>query len=235
MRQEPNDPTRTGAPVPSARFDEVVFSLSEIQAACLKAARGSGLPWGLAEEIGAGAAWLAAAGLPGPELVLRLLEQPAHAAPRPSPDFWRAAQDAPLCPVRAGAALCDFAALPEGLGAGRLVMADVVFPLLILPFAAQVTRRLARAITVEWPNVHAVLGPNGYRLSIALPGAELAPLAAVTIAWAESAEEMLPLRRGGQPVAREVWERLDRLAMRTTVPATARSHADAGAAASDND
>lgn len=235
MRPEPNDPTRAGAPVPSARFDQVVFSLSEIQTACLKAARGAGLPWGLAEEIGAGAAWLAAAGLPGPELVLRLLEQPAHAAPRPAPGLWRATQHGPLCPVRTGAALSDFAGLPEGLAAGRVVLADLAFPLLILPCAAQVARRMARCIAVEWPNVRALCGPAACRLSTALPGAELAPLATVTLAWADPAGDMAALGPGGRQVAREVWDRLDRLALRTTVPATARSHADAGAAASDND
>lgn len=235
MRPEPNDPTGAGSPVPAARHGDVVFSLSEIQAACLKAARGAGLPWGLAEEVGAAAAWLAAAGLPGPELVLRLLEQPASAGPRPAAGLWRAAYDGSLCPIRTGAALSDFAALPESFAAGRIVLADLAYPLLILPFAAQIARRMDRWIAVEWPHVRALCGPAGWRVSVAQPGAELAPVATVTAAWADPAGDIAAPALGGRHVAREVWERLDRLAMETTVPATARSHADAGAAASDND
>jgi len=232
MRTEANDPTRAGPPVPA---EEVIFSLSEIQAACLKAARGSGLPWGLAEEVGAGAAWLSAAGLPGPELILQFLRQPKHEAPQMSPGIWRAARGGALCPVLAGTALSDFAALPEGLGAERLVLEDLAFPLLILPFAAQIAYRTARPIAVEWPNVRAVLGPDGYRLSIAPPGAELAPLATVTLAWAAQVDGLVPVGRSGKRVALSIWRQLDELAMRTMVPATARSHADAGSSASDND
>ena len=232
MNTEAHDPTRAGPPVPA---EEVVFSLSEIQAACLKAARGSGLPWGLAEEVGASVAWLSAAGLPGPELILKFLQHSKREAPRMFPGTWQAAGDGPLCPVLAGAALSDFAALPEGLGTDRLVLKDLAFPLLILPFAAQIARRMARPLEVEWPNVRAVLGPDGYRLSVALPGAELAPSATVTLAWAGQTDGLGPVGRSGRRVALAVWRQLDELAMRTMVPATARSHADAGSSASDND
>jgi Protein of unknown function (DUF3726) len=232
MRTEAHDPTRAGSPVPAA---EVIFSLAEIQAACLKAARGSGLPWGLAEEVGASAAWLSAAGLPGPELILQFLQQPKCEAPQMIPGIWRAARGGPLCPVIAGTALSDFAALPECLGPERLVLKDLAYPLLILPFAAQIARRLARSLEVEWPNVRAVLGLEGYRLSIALPESELAPLATVALAWAGQVDGLVPVGRSGKRVALTVWQQLDELAMRTMVPATARSHADAGSSASDND
>lgn len=235
MTTEPQDPTRSGPPVPDASAGDVVFSISEIQAACLKAARGSGLPWGLAEEAGMSAAWLAAAGLPGPELVLQLLEGPRGEPPAVAPGLWRAARGGSICPIRAGAALCDFATLPEGIGARTLAITDVRLPLLILPFAAQIARRTGRWIGAEWPNVRALLGPNGYRLSVTQQQAELTPLATVTLAWAQQAEGGAEPGRSGRRVALDVWGRLDELAMRTTVPATARSHADAGAAASDND
>ena len=232
MRSEANDPTRAGPPVPAG---EVVFSLSEIQAACLKAARGSGLPWGLAEEVGASAAWLSAAGLPGPELILQFLRQPKREAPQMSSGIWQAAGGGPLCPILAGTALSDFAALPEGLGTGRLVLKDMAFPLLILPFAAQIARRMARPLEVEWPNVRGFVGPDGYRLSVALPGAALAPLATVTLAWTGQPSGLVSIGRSGKQVALAVWRQLDEFAMRTMVPATARSHADAGSSASDND
>lgn len=235
MTMEPHDPTRSGPPVPAASAGDVVFSISEIQAACLKAARGSGLPWGLAEEAGMSAAWLAAAGLPGPELMLQLLEGPRGEPPAVASGSWRAARGGSICPVRAGAALCDFATLPEGIGAGTLAIADVRLPLLVLPFAAQIARRTGRRIAAEWPNMRAVLGPNGYRLSVTQQGAELAPMATVTLAWTGQADGLIGLKCSGRRVVLDIWRRLDERAMKTTVPATARSHADAGAAASDND
>ena len=43
----------------------MTFSLNEIEAIGKRAARGAGLPWGLAEEAGKAARWLTARGLPG--------------------------------------------------------------------------------------------------------------------------------------------------------------------------
>ena len=48
-------------------------SLAEIDAMGRKAARGAGLPWGLAEEAGRAARHLAAWGLPGPEALAALV------------------------------------------------------------------------------------------------------------------------------------------------------------------
>ncbi|HET6622152.1 MAG TPA: DUF3726 domain-containing protein [Dongiaceae bacterium] len=233
MADQAHDPTRAGSPVPAASFDGAVFSLSEIHAACLKAARGSGLPWGLAEEAGMAAAWLAAAGLPGPELMLQLLEQPARRPPVVAPSSWRGAQGASVCPIAAGAALSDFAALPEGIGNGGFTIAALALPAVILPFAAQVVRRAGRSIGVEWPGFSALLAPEGYHIA-ATSGIEVA-LASARLGYASEAGSLSQLRPDGRSVALEVWQRLDDLAMRTMVPATARSHADAGAAASDND
>jgi hypothetical protein len=233
MADQAHDPTRAGSPVPAASFAGAIFSLSEIHAACLKAARGSGLPWGLAEEAGMAAAWLAAAGLPGPELMLRLLEQPRRERPAVAPGSWRAAEGAFVCPIAAGAALSDFAALREGIGPGTLTIEGLAFPAIILPFAAQVARRAGRSIGVEWPGLSALLAPEGYRIA-ATSGIEVA-LASATLGYASEAGSLSQLRPDGRSVALEVWQRLDDLAMRTMVPATARSQADAGAAASDND
>ena len=61
---EPNDPTRSGPPVPAG--NSARLSQNEIEQLCLKAARGAGMSWGLAEEAGFAAAWLAMRGLHGP-------------------------------------------------------------------------------------------------------------------------------------------------------------------------
>jgi len=50
-----------------------VRSLAEIDATGRKAARGCGCPWGLAEEAGKSARWLASHGYPGAEALADLL------------------------------------------------------------------------------------------------------------------------------------------------------------------
>lgn len=235
MTGAPHDPTRAGPPVPAARPDGIIFSLSEIQAECLKAARGSGMPWGLAEEAGMSAAWLTAADLPGPELLLQLLEEPMREAPRVAPGVWRAASGGTLCPILAGAALSDFAALPEGLGARGLTMVDLAFPLLILPFASRAACRTGWTIGLEWSGFNAFLAPDGFRISTSERRTELAPEATAMLARRDKAGSLHALGHDGRCIPLDVWKRLDDLAMKTTVPATQRSHADAGSSASDND
>ena len=46
------------------------FTLAEVESYLRKAARACGLEWGIAEEAGKAARWLAAFNLPGPEIML---------------------------------------------------------------------------------------------------------------------------------------------------------------------
>lgn len=52
----------------------MTLSLNEIEVTVRKAALGSGLPLGLAEEAGAAATWLAVAGFPVEKLMASALE-----------------------------------------------------------------------------------------------------------------------------------------------------------------
>jgi Protein of unknown function (DUF3726) len=234
MNDEPNDPTRAGSPVPAA-IEGAVFSLSEIQSICLKAARGAELPWGLAEEAGMAASWLTAAGLPGAELLLELLEGPRLERPRATAGQWKSHHGGLLCPIATGAALSDFALLPEGIGDGLLVVERLGLPVVTLPFAAAVARTTGRTLRIDWPGFTAFLAPDGHWLSESAEGAGLAREATATLTWISTSPSVTQLGRMGRRVMRNVWQRLDGLAMLTTVPATTRSHADAGAAGSDNE
>ena len=51
----------------------MTFALNEIEAMAKGAARGAGFDWGIAEETGQSVRWLAARGLPGPELLIKTL------------------------------------------------------------------------------------------------------------------------------------------------------------------
>ena len=120
----------------------MIVSLNEIESLALKAARGAGMSWGLAEEA-AEAARLArrAFALPWAAALLGLFETADwHGAIagderclRPvSPGEW-------LCPIRVGAFLSDL-----GAAAPPLILA-VRRPLLLLPFVAR------RAFPSKWP------------------------------------------------------------------------------------
>ena len=106
------------------------WSLGETAALSLKAARGAGMSWGLAEETAASVVWLHSRGLPGISALCsylgRYLEQPA--APQ-SPGGG--------CPIMTGCALIDgMMDVPE-TSSRTLDLGHVHAPLLLLPFVAR--------------------------------------------------------------------------------------------------
>jgi hypothetical protein len=139
------------------------MSLGEVEMLARRAARGAGLSWDLAEEAGRAVRGLSMAGIDGAAALARLLAEirvrrdlrlaPVRALDR----VWRAEGGA-LCPIRAGASLSDMARLmpPDGVG-----MEAVLVPVLILPFAADVARRLEGPVTLSWRGGILSLGPEG--------------------------------------------------------------------------
>ena len=102
------------------------WSLGETAALALKAARGGGLSWGLAEEAAAAVIWLHANGLPGVSALCSYLGNPDG---KPRTDG--------ACPILTGCALID-GAMSVPTGAGELVdIGPVRAPLLLLPFLAR--------------------------------------------------------------------------------------------------
>ena len=57
-------------------MSRLVVSSNEVDALAKKAAKGAGMPWGLAAEAGKATRWLADRGLPGPAVLADLLETP---------------------------------------------------------------------------------------------------------------------------------------------------------------
>ena len=200
------------------------YTLAEIDALCGKAARGVGCPWGLAEEAGKAARWLAARGLPGPEALAALLE-----GARDCPCSGRGG--GPECALRFGARLADRV---ERIAAGEPVSGVVAQPLLVLAQLGRAATATASTFTVDWSGVRAHCGPAG--LSIAANG-DLLPASTSLRCRAGRAElPEAPAEHRSRPVAASAWAMLERYAARTYAPATEASRqAGAGAGTVDND
>jgi len=102
------------------------WSLGETAALALKAARGAGLNWGLAEEAAAAVIWLHTNNLPGISALCSYLGNP-DGSPRIDG----------ACPILTGCALIDgVMPVPERAGEA-MAIGPVRAPLLLLPFVAR--------------------------------------------------------------------------------------------------
>ena len=212
------------------------YSLNEVEATAKRAARGAGYSWGLAEEAGKATRWLCANGLDGCGALARLLDQVgadhlSDLSPQSTTGDWAGASDH-LCPLTAGAALCDNATL---LADRDIVMRNVLYPVLVLPFAAAAAKVGQRSVSVICDGQTVVCDASGEC------GASASEISAIP------ATATLQVTSGGavgSPQARatratpevEDWATLSRFAQRTYAPASEASRLlGAGAGLSDND
>jgi hypothetical protein len=207
------------------------ISYNEIEMTILKAARGAGMEWGLAEEAAQAARWLAAFDLPWAEPLLGIFETGSwdtfmtgdEQCLRPvSPGNW-------LCPIRAGAYLSDL-----GDKAPR-VIERVRRPILLLPFAV----RGMKSVELSWEGARWRLEARGTACRCKAEGA-IDPESAERVTLDHRTDgpgHEMPLLRGDTPTVEEAaWEALKRFEFRTYVPASLRSRlAGAGPALDDND
>ncbi len=222
--------------VPADR-ESFLVSLAEIDAMGLKAARGCGYTWGLAQEAGRAARWLAAYGLPGPERLSATLEDLhgtlVETAPKRDGGRWYAPAGR-LCPVALGAGLSDRA---EALAAGERISAEAVLhPLLLLPFLSRAARDLDCSFQISSRRFAFVATPQG-PICTDWQGLSDSKLADLEVACTEETSGQ-PRSYGWRayPVRGETWRQLDAWAQRTYVPATAASRqSGAGAGTTDND
>ncbi len=216
----------------------MTYSMNEITAICKRAARGAGLSWGLAEEAGYAARWLACHNLPGPEVLAAHLSQIDGAGydqlcPQDTADLWQA-KGGTLCPLITGAALCDLAAT---LATGREVtLGRISHPLLLLPFVAAAAQHQGTQLSLTWQGVTAEIGPE-LRLAVS-DGAALTPVAATRVritAGHSGAGDPVPRKNRGE-ISPEAARILGALGHRTYAPDTPESRlSGAGAGLSDND
>jgi hypothetical protein len=215
----------------------MIVSRNEIESLALKAARGAGMSWGLAEEASVAAGWLAEHALPWAETLVGVFAE-AHTTSPPQVVGPRIAPSHPgtrLCPIRTGALLSDL-----GPPASAMDVRDLLAPLWLLPFLA------------SWaaPDRTVRLGWGEARLLVAqadVAGTDAAPARALAAAFAERVTiELQPTDRLGQSPPRrarsgyvapdDAWRALHELEQRSYVPASAHSRiAGAGAGLLDND
>ena len=216
----------------------MTFSLNEIEALGKRAARGTGLPWGLAEEAGKAARWLTARGLPGPELLAEILTRNdgrSHdeLAPVSVEGVWRAPSGR-LCPLISGAALCDRAA---AIAAGREIeLGPTAQPLLLAPYAASAAKLTGTPLELSWAGAMLILTPEG--VSIEGDHGSVTARSADSVRCRRAEKTVVPSPPGapGRAVDAETWSRLNTFAHRTFAPATEASRlAGAGAGLTDND
>ncbi len=216
----------------------MTYSLNEIEALSKRAARGSGLAWGLAEEAAKGTRWLSAFGFQGTDLLADLLEMNDRIpAIDVSPVSLRAAVwHAParrMSPLIAGASLSDCAV--RLMERGSITMENVCVPLLAVPFMGGAALRLGHPVAVEWDGVR-----------VATDGRHLCLQGETDILYTRMTTEMVfstPAKMTGtkEPVMRasvspQSWDRLAVFAHRTFAPATDESRQKgAGAGLNDND
>ena len=216
---------------------KVKVTLAEVESYLRKASQATGLGWGLAEEAGKAARWLAAYDLPGPEIALAHLQQldgkvyknyfPANIDNR-----WQSHGDY-LCPIVSGAALADRAGqILDGI---EFELGEVAYPLLLVATIGQAARCHKTTFTTSWANIRVSCYENGIRIE---GSRDDLLLARANSAGCRHSADTMPQQLSSTlaySIERDIWSTIDKLAFKTYAPATAESRAGAGAGLTDND
>lgn len=230
MTIEQNDPTASGFTPPASGL--VRLSGNETETLCLKAARGGGMPWGLAEEAGFAAKWLQLRGVDGPAALLAHLDWLAtrdfDAVCPISPEDLRPRDGGILCPIVTGATLSDMAELPQA------PVGPVTAPILLVPFLHVVARQAERTVLATWRDGRVAVSPDG-RIDGPIDLLSVAKEATLELADTDASEPESPESGQDRRPSAACLARLNDYAMNITVPASRSSRIDAGAASDDND
>lgn len=239
MMQAAGDQTRGDSTPFFTGGQSASLSRNEVAALCMKAARGAGMSWGMAEEAGFAASWLTAIGLDGPRHLLDHLTEAqgrewGDLCPVVTPGAWNPAPGRSMCPIALGATMSDHAALPTGLSAGPIRVGPVDHPLLLCPFLAAIANDARGVVVVEWDGGSLDVDAQGASPRAAFSALEGRCGVTLTLSIRQG-ETVAPTGMSVPAIAAETIIALNAFALRTTVPASAASRAGAGAATGDND
>ena len=129
-------------------------SLNEIEQTCRKAARGSGLPWGVADETGRAIRWLQAFQLDGVSSLAALLEsvdhhRPVDYAPESLDGVWHGPNNV-LGPIMTGLALSDCMGLMQGRS---IETGEIAWPVLVTGFVGHTLLNREQSVTISWLSI----------------------------------------------------------------------------------
>ncbi len=219
-------------------------SLNEIEQTVRKAARGCGLPWGVADEVGKAIRWLHGFGLNGIYGLNAVLDRYDHQnsrgyAPMSLTGVWQAPAGT-LSPLLTGPSLCD---CMEMLAQQPIVTGKIAHPVLTAGFLGQKALIADQPIRLEWSSVtlefhRAQLAISGNRadLNINICDALRCTRMPRSKYVGPTPGKVLDAASGGVAIDDALWEKLEGRAHLTYVAATEASRlAGAGAGLSDND
>ena len=213
------------------------ITLAEIEPGLRKAARASGLDWGIAEEAGKTARWLAAFDLPGPEFMLAHLQNLAgneYSGYIPDCDLepWQCSSGT-LCPIITGAALADRAAIM--LDGHPIKLERTAYPLLLAGALGQAARFHQTAFTLCWAGVRLSCFSHGISVSGDRDSLLLAEAPHVCCCQEDLSNPEQAASTASYSIDEAVFQQINALAFKTYVPASDESRAGAGAGLTDND
>lgn len=215
------------------------LSIGELDALVLKAFRGAGYSWGLSQEAGRAATWLAIRGLPSADLFGYYLDQINGVAPeRLAPggincDELR--REYPCCPIQTGAQISDF-----GCSTGNQVKTGRIYsPMIMLPFVASCAKVATMNLSLRISEVEIWLNSDGELTSTVEVTDQLFNLRHapdMTISAVDHVDgTRLTAKSRRAPVSDSHLHTLETLAHLTYVPASDQSRGGAGAGFNDND
>ena len=190
------------------------YSLNEFQALARKAARGSGVPWGIAEEAGMASRYLCEHGLNGAESLCQALGQP----PKTNPLY-------------IGPALSDGAWAQQNWQSSQPMHA----PALLIPFAALSLADTDIWLHIAWDGVSLYLSKSDL-IYTKIDQIHAAGPIEVKIETGEAGLGKALQKSSRAQISKECYRALERLAEKTYAPATEASRlTGAGAGLNDND
>jgi len=220
-------------------------SLNEIELNSRKAARGCGLPWGVADEVGKAVRWLHAFGLEAVTICAASLNQHDHSsyfdyAPLSLDGDWQSRSET-LSPIMTGISLCDCL---NTMANQPIKTKEIAWPLLAVGFLGQAALVKEQALRISWDSVVLVLYRDALHISGKLEDLNVASTSSLICerlsASADHAQESLgvsqELHIGDAAIDMDAWAQLSEYAYRTYVEATEASRlSGAGAGLNDND
>ena len=219
------------------------FSLNQIDQTCRKAAKGVGLPWGVADDIGKALRWLSAYQLTTIPQIIEVLGvyQPTHyrdTAPRNLTNPLNA-KGGRLNPLLTGLVLSD---MIDQMVESPIITGELAYPIFTVGFLGQVALTPEDTVRVNWADVSLTF----YRDRLAIHGnlddlnrQFCEALQCERVDYANLEQDQKTVKKpvmGSVNVKMEDWAELEKMAHHTYVEATDESRqSGAGAGLNDND